>query len=48
LLWFGPALLLGLAGWVWWRIGRRAEVQAPSEDEVAAMSALTQRHSTPP
>lgn len=48
LLWFGPALLLGLAGWVWWRIGRRAEVQAPSEAEVAAMSALTQRDSTPP
>ena len=42
LLWFGPALLLLIAGGVWWRIAR-ARPDAPRTDsgEEAAVAALT-------
>ncbi|MSQ69016.1 MAG: cytochrome c-type biogenesis protein CcmH [Gammaproteobacteria bacterium] len=48
LLWFGPALLLVVAGVAWWRIGRRAASPPPDAAEAAAVAALIQRPGTPP
>ena len=42
LLWFGPALLLAIAGGVWWRIARRRPDLPPHDSgEDAAVAALT-------
>ncbi len=44
LLWFGPMLLLALAGFAWWRLGRaRPAVPPPDDAEAAAIAALTRR-----
>ena len=42
LLWFGPALLLLIAGGVWWRIARtRSDLPPRDSGEDAAVAALT-------
>jgi len=44
LLWFGPPLLLALAGYTWWRLGRsKAAVPPPDAAEAEAIAALTRR-----
>jgi len=47
LLWFGPPLLLALAGFAWWRLGR-AKPPPPDAAEAEAIAALTRRsHDAP-
>ena len=44
LLWFGPPLLLALAGIAWWRLGRSKPVTPPPDPaEADAIAALTRR-----
>lgn len=44
LLWFGPALLLALAGFAWWRLGRaKPATPLPDAAEAEAIAALTRR-----
>jgi cytochrome c-type biogenesis protein CcmH len=48
LLWFGPLLLLALAGLVWWQISRDREPAPIDNSEDAAIAALTRQKETPP